>query len=80
MCLQNGLTETAFVYLAKSVRKRFSFLKVKMDLAFYELKKSVQDQVQKWRGRILLHNIMAYFFYIQKDFGNALRCTFEAQS
>ena len=51
-----------------------------MDLAFYELKKSVQDQVQKWRGRILQHNIMAYFFYIQKDFGNALRCTFEAQS
>jgi hypothetical protein len=38
----------------------------------------VQDKIMKWRGRILHHNILAYFFYSMKDYGNALKYTFEA--
>ncbi|CDW84192.1 UNKNOWN [Stylonychia lemnae] len=33
----------------------------------------------KWRGRVLMNNILAYFFYQVKDLGNALKYTFEAQ-
>lgn len=46
----------------------------------HEVPHDVRDRVIKWRGRILLQNIVAFFFYCQKDYGNALKYTFEAQS
>lgn len=71
ICLQNNLMEAAFQYISKSS---------KYDIAFFEVNNDLHNHVVKWRGRILLHNIIAYFFYLQKDYGNALRYTFEAQS
>eukprot|EP00347_Sterkiella_histriomuscorum_P021464 403333886 len=71
VCMQNGLIEVAFNYLNKSAR---------LDLTFFELQSlHLKKQLTKWRGRVLLNNILAYFFYVIKDFGNALKYTFEAQ-
>jgi hypothetical protein len=64
----------------KSLCISFISLKAKHDIAFFEVNNDLHNHVMKWRGRILLHNIIAYFFYLQKDYGNALRYTFEAQS
>jgi len=70
-CMQHSLYQTAFEFIKRSF---------KVDLAFFEVQYQELVQVKKWRGRILLSNIIAYFFYLNKDFGNALKYTFEAQS
>ncbi len=52
----------------------------KFDIVLHEVPSDVRDKVLKWRGRILLNNVIAFFFFTQKDYGNALKYTFEAQS
>ncbi|TNV84817.1 hypothetical protein FGO68_gene3064 [Halteria grandinella] len=69
--MQSSLLEVAYQYLSKSS---------KIDICFYELPIFLHQKVLKWRGRILHQNLLAYFFYQLKDYGNALKYTFEAQS
>jgi len=68
-CLQNGIRDVAMTLLQRAY---------KVDLTLFELETPFQDQIFAWKGRLLLFNLLAYF-YINTATQNSLKFISESQ-
>lgn len=51
--MQNGIKDVSITLLQRAF---------KVDLTLFELESPFQDQIFAWKGRLLLHNLLAYYY------------------